>query len=61
MKQSLQLLAVLCCCAFLQGCLGMIVGNAVDVGIEVVKIPFKVGKAAVDVVTDDDDKKDNKK
>ena len=39
----------------LSGCLGFIVGNAVDLGIEVVKVPFKVTKAAVDVITDDDD------
>ena len=47
----------------LSGCLGFIVGNAVDLGIEVVKVPFKVTKAAVDVITDDDDddEKDNKK
>lgn len=48
----------------LSGCLGFIVGNAVDLGIEVVKVPFKVTKAAVDVITDDDEddeKKDKKK
>ena len=44
----------------LSGCLGFIVGNAVDLGIEVVKVPFKVTKAAVDVITDDD-KDDEKK
>ncbi len=48
----------------LSGCLGFIVGNAVDLGIEVVKVPFKATKAAVDVITDDDEddeKKDKKK
>ena len=45
----------------LSGCLGFIVGNAVDLGIEVVKVPFKVTKAAVDVITDDDDNKKDKK
>ena len=44
----------------LSGCLGFIVGNAIDLGIEVVKVPFKVTKAAVDVITDDE-KKDKKK
>ena len=44
----------------LSGCLGFIVGNAVDLGIEVVKVPFKVTKAAVDVITDDDDDKKDK-
>ena len=41
----------------LSGCLGLVVGSAVDVGIAVAKIPFKVAKAAVSVVTSDDDKK----
>ena len=47
----------------LSGCLGFIVGNAVDFGMEVVKVPFKVTKAAVDVITDDDedDEKNHKK
>ena len=39
----------------LSGCLGTVVGVVVDTTIEVVKIPFKVGAAVVDVVTDDDD------
>ena len=43
----------------LQGCLGTIVGTAADVAIETAKIPFKVTGAAVDLMTDDDDKKDN--
>jgi hypothetical protein len=42
----------------LQGCVGTIIGTAVDATIEVAKIPFKVGKAAVDVVTGGDSKKD---
>ena len=41
----------------LSGCLGLVVGSAVDVGIAVAKIPFKVAKAAVSVVASDDDKK----
>ena len=36
------------------GCVGTLVGEAVDVTIEVVKIPFKVVGAAIDVVTGDD-------
>lgn len=39
----------------LTGCIGTIVGAVVDVGIEVVKVPFKVGKAVYDVSTSDDD------
>jgi hypothetical protein len=46
----------------LQACLGTIVGQTVDVAIEVVKVPFKVGAAVIDVVSgDDDDEKSNKK
>lgn len=41
----------------LGGCVGAIVGTVVDVGIEVVKIPFKLGKAVYDVTKSDDDKK----
>ncbi|MDX1490192.1 MAG: NF038104 family lipoprotein [Pseudohongiellaceae bacterium] len=42
----------------LSGCLGTVVGTTVDVGIEVVKVPFKVAGAAVDVVTPDKDDKE---
>ena len=45
----------------LSGCLGFIVGNAIDAGIEVAKVPFKVTKAVVNVITDDDDDKKDKK
>ncbi len=37
------------------GCVGAIVGAAVDTTIEVVKIPFKVVGAAVDLAIQDDD------
>jgi hypothetical protein len=39
------------------GCLGMVVGAAVDVTIEVVKVPFKVAGAVVDIVSDNEDDK----
>ena len=42
----------------LQGCLGTIVGTAADVAIEVVKVPFKVTGAAIDLMTDDDEDDD---
>ncbi len=42
----------------LAGCAGTIIGTTVDVAIEVVKIPFKVGGAVVDVMTDDDEDED---
>lgn len=35
-------------------CIGTVVGVVVDTTIEVVKIPFKVGAAVIDVATDDD-------
>jgi len=39
----------------LNGCLGTIVGTAVDVTLEVAKVPFKVAGAVVDVVSDDEE------
>lgn len=49
----------LCTLAFLalllSGCLGAVVGAAVDVTLEVAKVPFKVAGAAIDVATADDD------
>ena len=39
----------------LSGCVGMVVGAATDVVIEVAKVPFKVGGAVVDVANGDDD------
>lgn len=50
-------LCVLCCA--MTGCLGAVVGTAVDVTLEVAKVPFKVAGAVVDVaVPDDDDDED---
>lgn len=48
-------LAVVAAALLAGGCVGKIVGTTADVAIEVAKVPFKVGKAAVDVATDDDD------
>jgi hypothetical protein len=45
----------------LNGCVGAIVGAVVDVGVEVVKVPFKVSKGIYDVVTDDDKEQAEKK
>ena len=42
----------------LQGCLGTVVGTAVDVTLEVAKVPFKVAGAVVDVATPEDDEDD---
>ncbi len=44
---------VLLCAFFLSGCVGAVVGAAVDTTIEVAKVPFKVAGAAVDLVTPD--------
>lgn len=41
-------------CLFLTGCIGTVVGAVVDTTVEVVKIPFKVGGAIIDVVTPDE-------
>lgn len=43
------------CCAATTGCVGMVVGTAADVAIEVAKVPFKVGGAVVDVASGDDE------
>jgi len=45
----------------LSACLGTAVGVVVDTAIEVVKVPFKVGGAVIDVMTDDKDEKDDEK
>jgi hypothetical protein len=60
-KQRVSQILMCACILFgLQGCVGTIIGTAVDATIEVAKIPFKVGKAAVDVVTGDDKKDEDK-
>lgn len=56
-KLALMLSIMLC----LTGCVGKIVGAAVDTTIEVAKVPFKVVGAAVDVVTDDSGSKKKKR
>lgn len=38
------------------GCIGMAIGAATDVAIEVGKVPFKVGGAVIDVVNGDEKK-----
>ena len=56
--QVVKIIALVIIPLCLQGCVGTIVGAVVDTTIEVVKVPFKVGKAVVDVATDDDEKKE---
>ncbi len=60
MNKKTQILSILLLFFLLQGCAGTVVGTAVDVTIEVVKIPFKVGGAIIDGVTGDDDDEDNR-
>jgi len=43
----------------LSACLGAVVGTAVDVTLEVAKVPFKVAGAVIDVATSDDDEEDD--
>lgn len=60
MSTLFKLCSTLLLCMMLQGCLGTIVGATVDVAIEVVKIPFKVGGAVIDGVRGDGSKKEEK-
>jgi hypothetical protein len=59
LQKSFKLLTCALFCLILQGCLGTIVGNTVDVAIEVAKVPFKVGGAVIDVVSGGDKKDDD--
>ena len=50
-----QLSLILLLCIFQSSCIvGTVVGAVVDTTIEVVKIPFKVGGAVIDVITPDE-------
>lgn len=53
--QSQRVLVILLLGLSLSSCLGMMVGAAVDTTIEVVKVPFKVAGAAVDIAIPDGD------
>ena len=52
------MLALAFACLLLGGCVGMVVGAAVDTTIEVAKVPFKVVGAVVDVAIPDGDDED---
>ena len=54
MIKKLRLLLLLPIILALSACIGTVIGAVVDTTIEVVKIPFKVVGAAVDVVTGDE-------
>ena len=55
MKKILRCLMLSLAGLGLVGCVGTLVGTAIDVTIEAAKVPFKVGGAVIDVVSDDDD------
>jgi hypothetical protein len=42
-------------CMLLSGCIGAVVGTAVDVTLEVAKVPFKVAGAVIDVANPEDE------
>lgn len=50
-----RILVLLSICTLLSACLGTAVGVVVDTAIEVVKIPFKVGGAIIEVAIPDKD------
>ena len=45
--------------ALLSGCVGTAIETATDTAIAVAKVPFKVGAAAADVVSGDDEEEDD--
>jgi hypothetical protein len=49
----LNIVMILVICGSLSACIGTVVGVVVDTAIEVVKVPFKVGRAVIDVATPD--------
>jgi len=58
----LKILALVFSLFLLQGCtalvVGAVVGTVATVAIETAKVPFKVGGAVIDVVSDDDEEED---
>ncbi|MFT5136257.1 MAG: hypothetical protein ACI9XU_001066 [Arenicella sp.] len=56
----LNLVMILVICGSLSACIGTVVGVVVDTAIEVVKVPFKVGRAVIDVATPDKKSKGSK-
>jgi hypothetical protein len=49
----LNFVIVLVICGSLSACIGTVVGVVVDTAIEVVKVPFKVGRAVIEVAIPD--------
>ncbi|MEM7467112.1 MAG: NF038104 family lipoprotein [Pseudomonadota bacterium] len=48
-------IAALLIVLFTSGCVGTVVETVTDTAIAVAKVPFKVGGAVVDAVSDDDE------
>lgn len=57
-RLNAQVAVLLMSALLLTGCLGAAIGAAVDVTLEVAKVPFKVAGAAIDVATPGDDEDD---
>lgn len=53
--RNLRIATLLFMCTLLSACVGTVVGAVADTAIEVIKVPFKVGGAIIDVVTPDGD------
>jgi len=53
-SKPIKLILILFLCMGNSACVGTVVGAVVDTTIEVIKVPFKVGAAVIDVATDDD-------
>ena len=53
LRPILNFVIVLVICGSLSACIGTVVGVVVDTAIEVVKVPFKVGRAVIDVAIPD--------
>ena len=54
-KRSGRIMAIVLVCFMTTSCIGSAIGVVVDTAIEVVKVPFKIGGAVVDVIKGDDD------
>jgi len=58
MKKTLHLALLLLLSLNLQGCVGLLIETTTDASLAVAKVPFKVGGAVVDVVSDDEEEDD---
>jgi len=60
---ALKILLLVFSLIWLQGCaamvVGAVVGTATTLAVETAKVPFKVGAAVIDVVSDDEGEEDD--